>query len=144
MATHSSILAWKIPWTEEPGWLLFMGSQRVRHDWATELNTVAIKSMEETFMIAPWVRFVLSSSSIHSLGKVLPSLMYTTILLPYSAPGTGSKPASSEELPAISRHNGFEWKGILKMYKLQFCQNAYVVQHCSGATDLYRWVTECQ
>ena len=32
MATHSSILAWKIPWTEEPGWLLFMGSQRVGHD----------------------------------------------------------------------------------------------------------------
>ena len=31
MATHSSILAWKIPWTEEPGWLLFMGSQRVGH-----------------------------------------------------------------------------------------------------------------
>ena len=32
MATHSSILAWKIPWTEEPGRLKSMGSQRVRHD----------------------------------------------------------------------------------------------------------------
>ena len=32
MATHSSILAWKIPWTEEPGKLQSMGSQRVRHD----------------------------------------------------------------------------------------------------------------
>ena len=32
MATHSSILAWKIPWTEESGGLQFMGSQRVRHD----------------------------------------------------------------------------------------------------------------
>ena len=32
MATHSSTLAWKIPWTEEPGKLQFMGSQRVRHD----------------------------------------------------------------------------------------------------------------
>ena len=31
-ATHSSIHAWKIPWTEEPGGLLSMGSQRVRHD----------------------------------------------------------------------------------------------------------------
>ena len=30
--THSSILAWRIPWTEEPGGLQFMGSQRVRHD----------------------------------------------------------------------------------------------------------------
>ena len=32
MATHSSILAWKIPWTEEPGRLQFMESQRVGHD----------------------------------------------------------------------------------------------------------------
>ena len=32
MTTHSSILAWKIPQTEEPGGLQFMGSQRVRHD----------------------------------------------------------------------------------------------------------------
>ena len=32
MATHSNILAWKIPWTEEPGGLHSMGSQRVGHD----------------------------------------------------------------------------------------------------------------
>ena len=32
MATHSSILAWRIPWMEEPGGLQFVGSQRVRHD----------------------------------------------------------------------------------------------------------------
>ena len=36
MATHSSILAWKIPWTEEPGGLQSVGSQRVGHDLATE------------------------------------------------------------------------------------------------------------
>ena len=35
MATHSSILAWGIPWTEEPGRLQSMGSQRVGHNWAT-------------------------------------------------------------------------------------------------------------
>ena len=34
MATHSSILAWRTPWTEEPGGLQSMGSQRVRHDWS--------------------------------------------------------------------------------------------------------------
>ena len=32
MATHSNILVWRIPWTEEPGGLQFMGSQRVGHD----------------------------------------------------------------------------------------------------------------
>ena len=35
MAIHSSTIAWKIPWTEEPGRLQSMGSQRVGHDWAT-------------------------------------------------------------------------------------------------------------
>ena len=36
MATHSSILAWRIPWTEEPGRLQSMGLQRIGHDWATK------------------------------------------------------------------------------------------------------------
>ena len=34
MATHSSILAWRIPWTEEPGGLRFIGLQRIEHDWS--------------------------------------------------------------------------------------------------------------
>ena len=38
MATHSSTLAWKIPWTEEPGRLQSMGSRRVRGNWATSLS----------------------------------------------------------------------------------------------------------
>ena len=38
MAPHSSTLAWKIPWTEEPGRLRSMGSRRVGHDWATSLS----------------------------------------------------------------------------------------------------------
>ena len=39
MATHSSILAWRIPWTEGPGGLQSMGLQRVGHDWATNTYT---------------------------------------------------------------------------------------------------------
>ena len=38
MAPHSSTLAWKIPWTQEPGRLQSMGSLRVGHDWATSLS----------------------------------------------------------------------------------------------------------
>ena len=38
MAPHSSTLAWKIPWTEEPGRLQSMGSLRVGHDWATSFS----------------------------------------------------------------------------------------------------------
>ena len=43
MATHSSILAWRIPWTEEPGGLQSMGSQRVGHAWVTELNWITLQ-----------------------------------------------------------------------------------------------------
>ena len=39
MAIHSNILAWEIPWTEEPGGLQSMGLQRVRHDLATKTTT---------------------------------------------------------------------------------------------------------
>ena len=44
MATHSSIPAWRIPWTEEPGGLQSMGSQKVEHDWVT--NTFPFRSNE--------------------------------------------------------------------------------------------------
>ena len=40
MAPHSSTLAWKIPWTEEPGRLQSMGSLRVEHDWVTSLSRI--------------------------------------------------------------------------------------------------------
>ena len=65
MATHSSILAWKIPWTEEPGGLQSMGSQRVRYDWARmqyidtyrfRLTNTRIKT--KTYMHMPCQRFL--------------------------------------------------------------------------------------
>ena len=39
MAVHSSILAWRVPWAEKSGGLQSVGSQRVRHDWATKRET---------------------------------------------------------------------------------------------------------
>ena len=46
MATHSSILAWEIQWTEEPGGLESMGLQRVRHDWVAK----QLDDLNESFM----------------------------------------------------------------------------------------------
>ena len=45
VATHYSILAWRMPWTEEPGGLQSMGSQRVGHDWATNTTTTTVWSL---------------------------------------------------------------------------------------------------
>ena len=70
MATHSSILAWRIPWTEEPGRLQSMGSQRVRHDWATSTFTVTQQIISSSdcdvqwkldFIRQPW-QLVMASS----------------------------------------------------------------------------------
>ena len=46
MATHSSILAWEILWTEEPGGLQSMGSQRVGHDLVTDMHTSVLSGSE--------------------------------------------------------------------------------------------------
>ena len=51
MTPHSSTLAWKIPWMEEPGRLWSMGSQRVGHDWVTELNWTRLCVPVELFKI---------------------------------------------------------------------------------------------
>ena len=39
MAIHSSIIAWRIPWAEEPGGLQFIELQRIRHNWTTNIHT---------------------------------------------------------------------------------------------------------
>ena len=53
MATHSSTLAWKIPWMEEAGRLQSMGSQRVGHNCATSLFTHVYKCIPEKAMATP-------------------------------------------------------------------------------------------
>ena len=57
MATHSSILAWRIPWTEEPGGLQSMGSQKVGLDWTT--NTFK----DRWTMIALWLTIQFSKKT---------------------------------------------------------------------------------
>ena len=55
MAPHSSTLAWKIPWTEEPGRLQSMGSLRVRHDQTTSLSLYALeKEMATHSSVLAW------------------------------------------------------------------------------------------
>ena len=53
MAPHSSTLAWKIPWTEEPGRLQSMGLLRVRHDWATSLSLFTFMHWRRKWQTTP-------------------------------------------------------------------------------------------
>ena len=53
MATHSSTLAWKVPWVEEPGGLQSMGSLGVGHDWATSLLLFAFMHWRRKWQPTP-------------------------------------------------------------------------------------------
>ena len=58
MATHTSILAWKIPWMEEPGGLQSIGSQKVRHDSAASLSLCQCRRYKK-HMFSAWVGKIL-------------------------------------------------------------------------------------
>ena len=104
MAPHSSTLAWKIPWMEEPGGLQSMGSLRVGHDWATSLSLFIFMHWRRKWQPTPvflpgesqgwgslvgcvygvaqsrtWLKW-LSSSSIHSFVTLSP-IGYTSFLI---------------------------------------------------------------
>ena len=71
MATHSSVLAWRIPGTAEPGGLPFVGSHRVRHDWSDLAAAAAASFFLELFLhwspVAYWAPTALGHSSLSVL-----------------------------------------------------------------------------
>ena len=100
MATHSSILDWRIPWTKGPGRSQLMGSQRVRHNWAANtFNSnrelvVAVQSLNRVWLFAtPWtatrqasLSFTISWSLLRlmSIELVMPS-NYLVLCCPFSS-----------------------------------------------------------
>ena len=80
MATHSSILAWRIPWTEESGGLQFIVLQRVGHNWSDSLHT----QLSVELMPSPLWRSILKC---HCLSDAFPCpLSKMTISHPHSVP----------------------------------------------------------
>ena len=76
IAIHSSILAWRIPWTEEPGGLQSMGMQRVGHNWATDTFTFTdedkhFPSLSLLKTVLPW-----TSLKIHTLLHRIPNTIF--------------------------------------------------------------------
>ena len=66
MAPHSSTLAWKIPWTEEPGRLQSTGWLRVRHDWATSLSFITFMHWRRKWQPTPVFRSEEHTSELQS------------------------------------------------------------------------------
>ena len=114
MAPHSSTLAWKILWTEEPGKLQSLGSQRVGHDWATSLSLF-------TFM--RWRR------------KWQPTRVFA-----WRIPGTG-EPGG---LPSMGSHKvGHDWSdssssSIYGSHLLDVCSTPPPVVTTTNVSDIAR------
>ena len=70
MAAHSSILVWRIPWTEEPGGVQSMGLQRAGHDWATNTFTFHFLSFTylKSYLILKSNHFSYFYSGVHKVG----------------------------------------------------------------------------
>ena len=110
MTTHSSILAWRIPWTEEPGGLQSIGWQRVRHDWSTLImvsvclpsmasrNTYGLTWVSLTldvgylFMAAPAKRSRCSLLWTRGISLPLPLLTLNVGVAPFSFPAPMQPP----------------------------------------------------
>ena len=84
MTTHSSILAWKIQWTEEPGGLQSMRSQRVRYDWATEYTPAQMsrKVAQILQLILIYTLFIRFTNFITFL-KITPALFFLCLFFFY-------------------------------------------------------------
>ena len=89
MAPHSSILAWRIPWTEEPGGLQSMGSQRVRHNWVTTTSSSIHKLLHQNFPKIRWKLLLMphySSCMAWIPNQVLNSLSNQVLSLSNNSP----------------------------------------------------------
>ena len=108
MAPHSSTLAWRIPWMEEPGGLQSTGSQRVGHDWATSLThsgniqmNVVVWSLSRVWLLRP--SWTVACQAPLSMG--FPRQAYWTGL-PFFSPGDLHDPGTE---PTIGRGFLYHW-----------------------------------
>ena len=91
METHSSILAWRIPWTEEPGRLQSMWSQGVGHDWATSLSLWEKHQLNSSSIVAGAAAAALNYELHRNRPELTGSFNYWTSFFSFSFPPTFSQ-----------------------------------------------------
>ena len=91
MAPHSIVLAWKIPWMEEPGRLQSMGSQRIRHDWETSLPLSCLWTCElfptevslSSSLLGRYSRVALPDPAARVCVTALETDRFSTVIIPF-------------------------------------------------------------
>ena len=86
MATHSSILAWRTPWTAEPGGLMSMGSHRVRHNW----SNIAAAAKQESLSYSLRVSWLVRGRAMIKHLRTPLVVQWIRLHLPVLGPGFGS------------------------------------------------------
>ena len=130
MTTHSSILAWKIPWTEEPGGLESLGSQRVRHDWATKQILYEDLIIAFVVQLLSLVRFFSTPwTAAHQLSFTISRVCPTSCPLSEWCYLTISSAPSSLAF-YLSQHQGFfQWadssQQVAKVLELQLQHQSF-------------------
>ena len=111
MASHSSILAWRIPWAEEPGELQSLGSQRVGHDWSTNTFTFLNEfRVPYTVLSFPNITYIISI-----LSSFLPSCLLIVLITSHTSTydfHTSLSPASSESLILCEFLSSLKTRGL--------------------------------
>ena len=160
MATHSSILAWRIPWTEEPGGLQSTGSRNVRHDWATSLSLSLLLCrwgvLHRVLQVVDWcwsciqmVPFVWVLTIWYTLGLVfwLSSVLQSVFPLQSLRAWSLSKHQPRSNLP---RGISPEMKGLLLEFQKPVYKNTteisdsmetwYCLPHGQSSLDCNTWL----
>ena len=147
MAPHSSTLAWKIPWTEEPGGLQSLGSLRVGHNWETSLSLFTFMPWRRKWQPTPvflpgesqgWGAWWAAVCGVtQSLAWLKPLSSSSSSLALYD-PRDCSLPGSPAH--RISRARILEWVAI-PFSRRSSWPNDQTRVSCIGKQVLYRWTT---
>ena len=131
MATHSSTLAWKIPWTEEPDRLQSMGSLGVGHDWATSLslftfmhwrrkwNPLQCSCLENPRDGGAWWAAVYGIAQSRTRLKRLSSKQFLTGIITLNLPSKLSEPSREQSMMSLLfNRTEMNLMGLIRTHKL--------------------------
>ena len=137
MATHCSILAWRVPWTEEPGGLQSVRSQRVRHNWATN-NFTFIRS--DIFQVVKWQK--INSEQLKKKGKkkLWATGSSSNILIRHLGRSPGGGHGNPQQYSCLENPNG---QRSLVGYSPWGCKELDMTEWLSTTQDMHTYMHTC-
>ena len=136
MATHSSTLAWKIPWTEEPGRLQFTRSQRAGHDWATSLSLVKAEHV-----LSPATEKLIRRKSLPVLASPGSSLKRPEIYTSFQVKESESRSVMSNSLRPHGLYSPWNSPGQnTGVGSLSLLQGIFPTQGSKSSLPHCRWI----